>query len=87
LLREYGLTQTAFDAILADQGGTCSICAGQPDVRGWHVDHDHSTGQVRGILCGPCNTGLGHFRDDIALLGRAIDYLERHAAEDRRSTA
>lgn len=86
LLREYRLTRADFDERLEGQHGFCAICGGLPDVRGWHVDHDHLTGQVRGILCGPCNTGLGHFRDNTALLHGAINYLERCAAESR-STA
>jgi hypothetical protein len=41
-----------------------------------NIDHDHKTGQVRGLLCSGCNTGLGHLGDDIQGLKRALEYLE-----------
>lgn len=86
LLRKYGLTQAAFDARLADQGGHCALCpAIAADARGGplHVDHAHaccpgeaSCGRcVRGLLCTACNNGLGLFRDDLLLLERAAAYL------------
>lgn len=88
LLARYGLTQEAFDALLAEQGGRCAIC-GSTDPKThhgrWHIDHDHSCcpnrdqrtcGEcVRGLLCGQCNLGLGHFEDDPERLKAAIRYL------------
>ncbi|MDP9795707.1 hypothetical protein J2S43_004219 [Catenuloplanes nepalensis] len=75
LRRRYGIDQEIFDAMLADQGGVCAICdAADPE----HVDHDHRTGAVRGILCFNCNGGLGQFRDNITYLDRAITYLKGH---------
>jgi hypothetical protein len=75
----YGLSRERFEALLAEQGGGCAIChtADWPgkDNRP-HVDHDHATGNVRGILCGGCNNGLGNFADDPARLRAAADYLE-----------
>ena len=73
----YDLTADEFDQILAYQRGTCAICQRATGLRKrLSVDHDHATGFVRGLLCGPCNRDvLGHLRDDPAALQRAIDYL------------
>ena len=74
LKKTFGLTPEALDGLIASQGGTCAICDGPPQ----HVDHDHATGKVRGVLCGPCNMGLGQFQDDPTRLERASTYLRRH---------
>ena len=55
------------------QGGLCAICRQAPAV---HVDHDHATGTVRGLLCFPCNAAIGHLRDDPQIMRRAAAYLE-----------
>jgi hypothetical protein len=81
LKQKYGITPEEYDAVLASQGGNCAICGEPPsDSRGYkmHVDHNHSTGAVRGILCGPCNRGIGNLGDDIERLRAAIRYLEQH---------
>ena len=70
----YGITAAEADAMLESQGGRCASCRERPAQ---HVDHDHLTGKVRGMLCSCCNQGLGSFRDDARHLRRAIDYLER----------
>lgn len=81
--KEYGLTDTEFAALVAEHESTCCICGvAVSDDSPEHntrlvVDHDHATGKVRGILCDPCNTGLGRFRDDPALLVAAANYLLR----------
>ncbi|MFI9528336.1 endonuclease VII domain-containing protein [Micromonospora rosaria] len=72
LRRRYGIGQQDVDALRREQGGVCAVC-GDPDPE--HVDHDHRTGWVRGILCFNCNGGLGQFRDSPARLARAITYL------------
>lgn len=74
---KYGITNEQFDAMLAAQGHQCAIC-GKTQQRGWHIDHCHSTGRVRGILCHGCNIGLGAFRDRTTSLLKAIQYLERN---------
>ena len=80
LLRKYGITYDQFTLLLEVQGGKCAICRGT-EIGGsgdWHVDHNHMTGKVRGILCSPCNVGLGHFKDDPVLIETAAAYLRRH---------
>jgi len=87
LLKKYGLTTDAFTAMLDSQGGVCAICGKPQDERSWHVDHDHATGAVRGILCAPCNLGLGHFADDLEVMRGAIAYLEANSSASPRRTA
>jgi hypothetical protein len=78
LLRQlYGLTPERFAEILRAQGDACAIC--QKPSSDYCVDHCHETHRVRGILCRPCNIGIGQFRDDPALLLAAADYVEEHA--------
>ena len=74
----YGLSVVAFDELLADQGGGCAICeTTEPGGKNWHVDHDHETGKVRGILCVRCNAGIGMLDDSPERLEVALDYLTR----------
>lgn len=74
--RTYGLSADEVDAMLDAQGGGCAICGAVPKrLASLHVDHDHDTGVVRGILCLGCNQGLGKFRHDPAIMQRAIAYL------------
>lgn len=74
LKKNYGMTPDEFAALVEAQGGSCAICETRPAV---HVDHDHLTGSVRGVLCFPCNVALGHLKDDPLLFRKASDYLER----------
>jgi Recombination endonuclease VII len=78
LKRRYGIELEQFHELLAAQDGKCRIC-GTPDPM--HVDHDHLTGRVRGILCFNCNGGLGHFRDDVTTMQRAITYLKETSCQ------
>jgi hypothetical protein len=77
--RLYGLSPQAFADLLSAQGGACAIC-GSKDFgkRGPHVDHDHATGEVRGILCHWCNIAVGCLRDDPKRALAAADYLEHN---------
>ena len=77
-LQKYGLDESSFNARLEAQGGVCAICKGPPVGR-WnrfHVDHDHGTEAVRGLLCSKCNCALGYFDDDLERLKVAVAYLE-----------
>lgn len=76
--KHYGMTFDDFDRMLAEQGG-CAICG--IEEANWHIDHDHETGKVRGILCHGCNVGIGYMGDDPARVQRAADYLRRHHAD------
>lgn len=77
LIKKYGITAEEFDARRKSQGFCCAIC-GVPEskcYRGLHLDHDHTTGKNRGLLCSPCNIGLGMFKDSGTLLDSAKRYL------------
>ena len=68
--RTFGISADDFDGLLGEQGGGCAICGCVPEREAsFHLDHDHVTGEVRGILCLSCNQGVGKFRDDPELLG------------------
>ena len=73
LKQRYGIGADEFDELVRQQGGVCAIWA-RPAPE--HVDHDHDTGAVRGILCFNCNGGLGQFRDSIDALHAAAAYLD-----------
>jgi len=83
LKQKYGLTLKEYNKMYQDQKGRCAnrLCDLEFDstVRNLrpHVDHDHKTKKVRGLLCQGCNTGLGHFKDNIAILSGAIEYLRQ----------
>jgi hypothetical protein len=70
----YGITFAERDALLASQGGECAICS-KRDAR-WHIDHNHQSSKVRGILCHQCNVMLGMAGDDPRRLRAAAKYLE-----------
>lgn len=81
--RRYGITLVEYDAMLLAQGNKCLLCTYVHDTtnkRGrLYVDHCHTTGKVRGLLCGGCNSALGYFEDDIETLQKAIDYLNKNS--------
>ncbi len=76
LWSKYGLTTEQYRTLLDKQEGTCAICSQDAPARALHVDHDHETGEVRGLLCNNCNRGLGLLKDDVVVLRSAITYLE-----------
>lgn len=73
LRRVYGIDTEDFGEMLISQDGLCGIC--RRAVKNYVVDHDHATGEVRGVLCPLCNSGLGMFADDPSRLAAAIIYL------------
>lgn len=80
MLRRYGLTEDDYDRMLEQQCSNCAACQKASGLR-LQVDHCHETGRVRGLLCGNCNSALGHAKDDIDRLRALIAYLERHSPE------
>ncbi len=77
LVRRHGITLAEYEALLVKQNGACAVCRDACDSgMRLAVDHDHSTGRIRGLLCRRCNQGIGVMRDDPARLRRAADYLE-----------
>jgi hypothetical protein len=75
---KYGIDDPEiFKGLLEQQGNVCAICSRPFGSKGSQIDHDHITGKVRGLLCISCNMSLGGFRDNIELLSKAIDYLNR----------
>jgi len=79
LKSSYGLTIGEYNKMLIDQNSVCAIC-GLPPKYGHrlHLDHCHSTNNIRGLLCDSCNNGLGRFADNIKFLENAIKYLKRY---------
>lgn len=82
LKTKYGITIEQYDAMLEAQGGVCAICS-TPDPEGQRlgVDHCHTTGQIRDLLCTRCNRGIGHFFDDPSRVDKAAAYLRRWGGE------
>lgn len=86
---KYGLSISAYREMLDKQKNRCAICGahfvavaeGRRTIRA-HIDHDHSTGKVRGLLCRNCNWMLGQARDDQSILQRAIAYLSQHSQDN-----
>jgi hypothetical protein len=77
ILANYGITRAEYDALYLHQGGACAICQrATGKTKMLSVDHDHKTGEVRGLLCNYCNRHvLGHLRDSVSALLRAVRYL------------
>jgi hypothetical protein len=76
LVGRYGLSVEQYNELLAQQKNSCLIC-NEVFTRTPHIDHCHTTGMVRGLLCNLCNVGLGAFRDEETYLNNAIKYLRR----------
>jgi Recombination endonuclease VII len=92
LNRKFGLTADSYKRMLNAQGGVCAICREKESfvnlktkqIQDLSVDHDHSTGAVRGLLCVRCNRMLGYARDSAEILRHAISYLKRHVSQESR---
>ncbi len=84
LKKVFGISVSEYESMLKEQGGSCKICGVPAEAeklkttKRLAVDHCHSTGRIRGLLCRKCNTGLGNFNDDINLMTKAINYLKEN---------
>lgn len=79
--RQYGITLDQYEQKLKEQDFKCAICGNKDEVEGRRlaIDHCHNSGEVRGLLCGKCNRGLGLFYDNKDLLQNAIQYLNKYS--------
>ncbi len=81
LKRKYNITLEDYNKLLDKQNSVCAIC-GRTEMNNANkvlcVDHNHNTGAIRGLLCGLCNSGIGHFQDDIILIRKSISYLKQY---------
>ncbi len=79
----YGITVERYQEMLEAQGGVCAICGGEAGVgeagkgERLSVDHDHDTGEVAGLTCSLCNTGIGYLRHDPEIVAAALAYVAR----------
>ncbi len=78
-LKHHNMTEDEYTALWKQQNESCAICSASHLVtkHGWHLDHDHTDGRIRGILCQTCNTMLGHAKDDPSCLRAGALYLEK----------
>jgi hypothetical protein len=78
LQRRYKITPEQWGMKFSEQGECCATCKNpEHGGMGWHTDHDHATGVVRGILCHRCNLAIGHVQDSVATLKSMVEYLEK----------
>ena len=78
--RQYGISEEQYNNMILSQNNICAIC-NKPSSKTLHIDHDHETGKVRGLLCSSCNTAIGLFKEDIDSLSAAIKYLSSYQEE------
>jgi ribosomal protein S14 len=81
LKRLYGINLEDYNKLLTEQNNCCAICgADKPGGKNpsFNVDHCHTTGKVRGLLCKSCNIALGEFKDDVDTLQKAVLYLQKN---------
>jgi hypothetical protein len=86
LRKTFGLSKLQYAQLLVKQNGRCAICDVPADecVRLLSVDHDHNTGEIRGLLCGSCNTAIGLLKDDPVILASALQYLASKKVQIRK---
>lgn len=78
LKNKYGISSHEYNRLLNLQGNACAICRKPSLVKPLCVDHDHTTGKVRGLLCKPCNFLIGFSKENVQVMENAITYLKSH---------
>lgn len=82
-LRRYGITQHEYETLMTNQDGRCPGCGTtEPGVKGWCIDHCHTTGRVRAIMCGTCNRVLGLVQESVTRLRALADFMEQQESID-----
>ena len=78
-LKKYGISTEQYNEMFLKQAGNCAICGVNQSkfTKRLYVDHDHKTGNVRGILCVNCNMLIGHAMEDVGILVKSINYLKK----------
>lgn len=77
LNKVFNITQEEFDSLFASQHHSCAICKTKiPTGSNWHIDHCHTSGAIRGILCSKCNQGIGLLGDTAESVKKAYEYLK-----------
>jgi hypothetical protein len=87
LRRLYGISPEQVEELLERQSHSCAICGAAFGSQTPHIDHNHATGEVRGLLCHKCNTALGLFMDDPVNIRAALGYLESKGSYGRQASA
>ena len=78
--KTYGISFDSYLKLVESQNNKCQICKNTLKTgKNTHLDHCHSTGKIRGVLCGKCNTGIGQFNDSIELLKSAVSYIKKYS--------
>lgn len=87
----YGISWEEYEEKFAFQDGMCAVCKkplklftfeAKTKLETAHIDHSHTTGKIRGLLCSKCNSGLGLFQDSVVVLRNAVNYLEEYSKDD-----
>jgi nitrate/TMAO reductase-like tetraheme cytochrome c subunit len=82
LKHKYNISLNFYDNLFIQQNNRCAICSNafsnEKHNYKAHIDHDHTTGKVRGLLCNDCNSGIGFLKENITILSNAIKYIEKH---------
>lgn len=89
LKNDFNLTTEQFDELLQKQGGVCAVCKNPNNVEGRElsVDHCHSTGTIRGLLCQKCNVALGLLNEDESIIFNLLEYLQEYRDKHDHATA